>query len=58
MPFTQTTPFDQPGSAIVRLYAGLLLGGIVGTLLGVAVSWSTWTRRIIDLPLQFVNIRP
>ena len=43
---------------IVRLYAGLLLGGIVGALLGLAVSWSTWARRIVDLPVQFVRTLP
>jgi sulfonate transport system permease protein len=43
---------------IVRLYVGLLLGGIVGSLLGLAVSWSRWSRRAIALPLQFVRSLP
>jgi sulfonate transport system permease protein len=43
---------------IVRLYSGLLLGAIVGTLLGLAVSWSTWTRRIVELPLQLIRTLP
>lgn len=43
---------------IVRLYAGLLLGGIVGSLLGLAVSWSRWSRRAVALPLQFVRSLP
>ena len=43
---------------MVRLYTGLLLGGIVGTALGLAVSWSRWTRRLVDLPLQFLRTLP
>ena len=43
---------------IVRLYVGLLFGSIVGTLLGLAVSWSRWTRRAVTLPLQFVRSLP
>jgi len=43
---------------IVRLYVGLLFGSIVGTLLGLAVSWSRWSRRAVALPLQFVRSLP
>ena len=43
---------------ILRLYVGLLLGGIVGSLLGLAVSWSRWSRRAVALPLQFVRSLP
>jgi sulfonate transport system permease protein len=43
---------------IVRLYVGLLLGGIVGSLLGLTVSWSRWSRRAVALPLQFVRSLP
>jgi sulfonate transport system permease protein len=43
---------------IVRLYVGLLLGGIVGTALGLMVSWSRWTRRLVDLPLQLLRTLP
>lgn len=43
---------------IVRLYSGLLVGAVVGTTLGLAVSWSRWTRRIVDLPLQFLRTMP
>lgn len=43
---------------MVRLYTGLLVGGIVGTALGLAVSWSRWTRRLVDLPLQFLRTLP
>ncbi len=43
---------------VVRLYSGLIVGGVVGTALGLAVSWSRWTRRIVDLPLQFLRTLP
>ncbi len=43
---------------IVRLYVGLLIGGIVGTLLGLAVSWSSWTRRLVDAPAQLLRTLP
>jgi sulfonate transport system permease protein len=43
---------------MVRLYVGLLLGGIVGSLLGLTVSWSRWSRRAVALPLQFVRSLP
>ncbi len=43
---------------VVRLYSGLIVGGVVGTSLGLAVSWSRWTRRIVDLPLQFLRTLP
>jgi sulfonate transport system permease protein len=43
---------------VVRLYTGLLIGGLVGTLLGLAMSWSSWTRRLVDLPAQFLRTLP
>jgi sulfonate transport system permease protein len=43
---------------VVRLYTGLFTGAIIGTLLGLAVSWSTWTRRIVELPAQFLRTLP
>jgi sulfonate transport system permease protein len=43
---------------IVRLYAGLFVGAAVGTFLGLAVSWSRWSRRIVELPLQFIRTLP
>ena len=49
-----TNSFDT----IVRLYVGLLFGSIVGTLLGLAVSWSRWSRRAVALPLQFIRSLP
>jgi sulfonate transport system permease protein len=41
-----------------RLYTGLLLGGVVGTALALAVSWSRWSRRIVDLPVQIIRTLP
>jgi sulfonate transport system permease protein len=46
--------FDTIG----RLSIGLLLGWIAGLLLGLAVSWSRWTRRLFDWPLQFLRALP
>ena len=43
---------------IGRLAAGLALGGIVGLVLGLAISWSRWTRRLVDLPIQFLRTLP
>lgn len=43
---------------LVRLFCGLLGGWGVGLALGLAVSWSRWTRRLVDLPLQFLRTLP
>jgi sulfonate transport system permease protein len=43
---------------MVRLYVGLALGGVVGTALGLAVSWSRWSRRLVDLPVQIIRTLP
>jgi len=43
---------------IVRLVCGLVAGGVLGLLLGLAVSWSRWTRRLVDLPVQFLRTLP
>jgi sulfonate transport system permease protein len=41
-----------------RLFAGLLLGTLVGFLAGLAVSWSTWSRRLVALPAQVLRTFP
>ncbi|MGH7096435.1 MAG: ABC transporter permease [Stellaceae bacterium] len=43
---------------LVRLAVGLAAGALAGSLLGLAVSWSRWSRRIVDLPLQFIRTLP
>jgi sulfonate transport system permease protein len=43
---------------IARLFAGLAVGAIVGTTLGLAVSWSRWTRRIVALPGHIIRTFP
>jgi sulfonate transport system permease protein len=43
---------------IMRLVAGLAAGGGLGLSLGLAMSWSRWTRRIVDLPVQFLRTLP
>ena len=43
---------------LVRLYVGLFAGAIIGTLLGLVISASAWTRRLIDLPVQLLRTLP
>lgn len=43
---------------IGRLAIGLAVGGAAGLLFGLAVSWSRWTRRLFDWPLQFLRTLP
>ncbi len=43
---------------IARLFSGLALGALVGTALGLAVSWSRWTRRLVALPGHVVRTFP
>jgi sulfonate transport system permease protein len=43
---------------IGRLTLGLALGGGGGLLLGLAISWSPWSRRLVDLPIQFLRALP
>jgi sulfonate transport system permease protein len=42
----------------LRLYAGLALGAVVGSIAGLAVSWSKWSRRMVALPGQFLRTFP
>jgi len=49
---------DHSLQTILRLVCGLVAGGVLGLLLGIAVSWSRWTRRMVDLPIQFLRTLP
>lgn len=49
---------SHSADTLVRLYVGLLVGAVIGTLLGLAISWSSWTRRIVDLPVQLLRTLP
>ena len=49
---------DHSLQTILRLVCGLVAGGVLGLLLGIAVSWSRWTRRMVDLPVQFLRTLP
>jgi sulfonate transport system permease protein len=42
----------------LRLYSGFLLGAFVGTLAGLAVSWSAWSRRLVSLPGRVLRTFP
>jgi sulfonate transport system permease protein len=42
----------------LRLYAGLILGVLVGSMTGLALSWSKWSRRMVALPAQFMRTFP
>ncbi|MEQ8697468.1 MAG: ABC transporter permease subunit [Bauldia litoralis] len=43
---------------LLRLYVGLAIGAIGGTALGLAISWSVWSRRLIGLPMQLIQGLP
>jgi len=45
-------------ATFVRLGAGFLVGAVVGVGLGLAVSWSEWGRRLVNLPVQFLRVMP
>jgi sulfonate transport system permease protein len=49
---------DHSLQTIIRLACGLFAGGVIGLALGLAVSWSRWTRRLVDLPVQFLRTLP
>lgn len=41
-----------------RLVLGLALGAVAGTLLGLLVSWSPWTRRLVAMPVDVIRALP
>ena len=41
-----------------RLTTGFFAGAIIGSILGLAISWSPWGRRIVNLPIQFLRVMP
>jgi sulfonate transport system permease protein len=45
-------------ATFARLASGLLLGGVLGLALGLAVSWSPWSRRLVQIPTQFLRALP
>ena len=49
---------SHSAATFVRLVGGLLLGGVLGLALGLAVSWSRWSRRLVELPMQFLRALP
>jgi sulfonate transport system permease protein len=49
---------DASLDTIVRLYTGLAIGALFGGACGLAVSWSSWSRRLVALPLHLVRTLP
>jgi sulfonate transport system permease protein len=45
-------------ATIVRLASALVLGGVLGFAPGLAVSWCPWSRRLVQLPTQFLRSLP
>jgi sulfonate transport system permease protein len=45
-------------ATLARLVVGLALGGGVGFVLGLAVSWSRWSRGLVEGPVQFLRALP
>ncbi len=43
---------------LARLAVGLALGGSVGFALGLAVSWSRFSRGLVEWPVQFLRALP
>jgi sulfonate transport system permease protein len=46
------------GITFARLLMGLVVGTCVGTVLGLAISWSVWGRRIVSPPIEFLRVLP
>lgn len=49
---------DNSADTLLRLALGWLAGALGGALLGLAVSWSAWSRRLVELPAQFLRTLP
>ena len=49
---------DNSFDTILRLYTGFALGAAAGLALGLAVSWSSWSRRLVALPMHFIRTLP
>jgi sulfonate transport system permease protein len=49
---------DASLDTLVRLYTGLAVGALFGGLCGLAVSWSSWSRRLVALPLHLIRTLP
>ena len=43
---------------MLQLYTGLFVGSVGGVAIGLAISWSRWLRRLIDLPMQLLRTLP
>ncbi len=43
---------------LARLGVGLVFGGGVGFALGLAVSWSRWSRGLVEWPMHFLRALP
>ncbi|MCB8881352.1 ABC transporter permease subunit [Acidisoma cellulosilytica] len=43
---------------LARVLGGLAIGTLLGMIGGLAVSWSSWGRRIVNLPMQFLRTLP
>ncbi|MGN6550352.1 MAG: ABC transporter permease [Pararhizobium sp.] len=46
------------GATLLRLVTGFAGGAIIGIVLGLAVSWSKWGRRIVNPPIQLLRVLP
>lgn len=46
------------GITFARLATGFALGAVIGTVLGLAISWSAWGRRLVSLPIEFLRVLP
>jgi sulfonate transport system permease protein len=49
---------SNSADTLVRLGVGWLIGAVVASALGLAVSWSAWGRRLVDWPVQILRTLP